>query len=250
MKQRKIVGYCRVSTLEQKKKGYGIDIQMHDIERYARERGWQIAGWYKDEPVSGVEERRKALQRLLRDCRAGTIEAIIMANLDRFSRSLRLSENFFYAFEQMGVPVHIVDMPHYDARDRKEVLMRQIKAAIAEENRKEIIERLRKGREERARKGNVSGGNLSYGYMRVNGKAQVDPKEAQIVRKMYALSDQGLFEQEIADTINSEGHRQRNGEPWTQRQVWKILHRRALYREGIVKYGEVVGKNPSLVILS
>ena len=48
MQQKKsVVGYCRVSTLEQKKKGYGIAIQMREIERYARERGWQIVAWYK-----------------------------------------------------------------------------------------------------------------------------------------------------------------------------------------------------------
>ena len=34
MENKKIVAaYCRVSTLEQKKKGYGIEIQKRDIEK-------------------------------------------------------------------------------------------------------------------------------------------------------------------------------------------------------------------------
>jgi len=35
MEKERIVAYCRVSTLEQKKRGYGIDIQMREIRNYA-----------------------------------------------------------------------------------------------------------------------------------------------------------------------------------------------------------------------
>jgi len=50
------------------------------------------------------------------------------------------------------VDVLIADMPTYNSRDRKDVLIRQIREAIAEENRKDIIDRLWKGRQERVRK--------------------------------------------------------------------------------------------------
>ena len=53
-------------------------------------------------------------------------------------------------------------MPYYDRSNRKDVLLRQIRKAIAEENRKEIIERLKKGREERTLKGKMAGGTLPY----------------------------------------------------------------------------------------
>jgi DNA invertase Pin-like site-specific DNA recombinase len=44
-------------------------------------------------------------------------------------------------------------MPTYNSRDREDVLLRQIRGANAEENRKDIIERLWKGRQQRARRG-------------------------------------------------------------------------------------------------
>ncbi len=56
-------------------------------------------------------------------------------------------------FERCGVRVLIADMPNYNSQDRREVLIRQIREAIAEDNRKEIIERLLKGRQELIRKG-------------------------------------------------------------------------------------------------
>ena len=131
-----------------------------------RAAGALVARFYKDEAESGVKEDRKALLRLLRDCRAGRAGSVVLPSLDRLSRDVRIAENLFHEFEQLGIDVLIADMPTYNGRDRKDVLVRQIREAIAEENRKEIIERLWKGRRERVRKGLPPGGNVPYGYRR------------------------------------------------------------------------------------
>ena len=47
MKQQKIVGYIRFSTIDQKK-GYGSDIQKRDIEHFAKTRNWQLDAFYID----------------------------------------------------------------------------------------------------------------------------------------------------------------------------------------------------------
>ncbi len=248
MEKGKIAGYCRVSTLEQKKRGYGIDIQMRDIKKYADLFRLTIDGFYVDEAKSGVEENRKALKRLIRDCKKGKVEAIIVASLDRLSRDLRFTENFFYDLQKMGVKIFIADMPHYDGNNRKDVLIRQIKEAIAEENRKEIIERLKKGREERVRRGKFPGGTLPYGYMRNSKEIEINPHEAEIVRLTFSLSAQTKSGQKIAKNLNERGFRRRNGTPWTQRQVWSILSRDELYTKGIFRYGDAIGIDPNLII--
>ncbi len=139
------VGYCRVSTLEQKRHGYGIDIQIRDITLFGDRLGVSVQRFYKDEAQSGMAEKRVALRQLLRDCRKGIVDTIVLPSLDRLSRNVRLAENLFYEFEQLGVRVLIADMPTYNSRDRKDVMLRQIREVIAEENRKDIIERLWKG---------------------------------------------------------------------------------------------------------
>jgi site-specific DNA recombinase len=166
-KKKKVVAYCRVSTLEQKKKGYGIDIQIRDASIFAERHGLLIETFYRDEGASGINEKRKALDKLLRDCRAGKIAVVILPSLDRLSREVRIAENLFHEFENLKIKILIADMPQYNG-ERKDILIRQIFEAIAEENRKEIIERLFKGRQERVRKGLFPGGNLPYGY-------EVDP---------------------------------------------------------------------------
>ncbi len=250
MEKRGIVaGYCRVSTLEQKKKGYGIDIQVRDIKRYSEIFGLKVDDFYMDEAKSGISENRKELRRLIRDCKAGRVRSIIVSSLDRLSRDLRFTENLLFDLQKLGVKVFIADMPHYDGNNRKDVLIRQIKEAIAEENRKEIIERLKKGREERMRKGRMAGGTLPYGYMRNSKEIKKSPHEAEIIRNIFALYNQNKSGQEMANHLNEKGYRRRNGSPWTQRQVWAILSRENLYKMGIIKYGEVRAENPDLIII-
>jgi site-specific DNA recombinase len=244
-----VVAYCRVSTLEQKKKGYGIDIQVRDVTLFAQAQGLLIQRFYKDEAESGVAEDRKKLGRLLRDCRAGRVGVVIIPSLDRLSRDVRLAENLFYTFERLGVRVLMADMPGYNGKDRKDVLIRQIREAIAEENRKDIIERLWKGRQERVRRGLPPGGNVPYGYRR-NGKGLVsDVEEAENVRTVFELAAHGETGSGIARALNARGLTRRNGKPWSQRQVSAILHRRALYRDGTIRYGQVDGQDKGLALV-
>jgi site-specific DNA recombinase len=248
-KHKIVAGYCRVSTLEQKKKGYGIDIQMREIGTYAQAAGLSIDEFYVDEARSGVTENRKALRRLLRECKARKVKAIIIASLDRLSRDLRLTENLLFEFGRLGVGVVIADMPYYDESNRKDVLLRQIREAIAEENRKEIIERLKKGREERTLKGNMAGGTLPYGYSRNGKEISRNANESEIVRIVFSFSKGENNCQEIAECLNERGFIRRNGKPWTQRQVSAILSRERLYRSGVVRYGEIEGKSEDLSII-
>ena len=243
-----MVAYCRVSTLEQQKKGYGIDIQMRDIKRYAEVFSLPVDDFYIDEARSGISERREALNKLVRDCKTGKVSAIIVPSLDRLSRDLRMTENLLHNFQKHGVRVFIADMPHYDGSNRRDVLIRQIREAIAEENRKEIIERLKKGREERIRKGLMAGGTLPYGYARQGRKIKQNSQEVEIVRLIFQLKAQYKSGQQIADRLNENGYRMRNSSPWTQRQVSAILNRVNLYQKGIIKYGGTIGTNEALII--
>ncbi len=43
-----VVAYCRVSTLEQKRRGYGIDIQIRDVTLFAEREGLFIRRFYRD----------------------------------------------------------------------------------------------------------------------------------------------------------------------------------------------------------
>ncbi|NKE72973.1 recombinase family protein [Candidatus Manganitrophus noduliformans] len=247
-KNRKIVAYCRISTLEQKK-GYGIDIQIRDVTIYGERHGFLVERFYKDEGESGAKEDRKELRRLLKHCRTGGISTVILPSLDRLSREVRIAENLFYEFKKLGIKVLIADMPQYNG-ERKDILIRQILEAVAEENRRDIIERLWKGRQERIRKGLFPGGNVPYGYIRTGGSLAINFEEAEVVRRIYASAEVWKSGRAIANELNSSGVLRRNGKRWTQRQVAKILERRKFYGEGVVRYGIVEGISRRMALLN
>ncbi len=242
-----VVAYCRVSTLEQKRRGYGIDIQIRNVTLFAQRLGLLVRRFYKDEAESGIAEDRTELRRLLKACHAGRIGKLILPSLDRLSRDVRLAENLFYEFERAGVEVLIADMPTYNGRDRKDVLIRQIREAIAEENRKDIIERLWKGRQERVRRGLPAGGNLPYGFAREGKEVVLVPKEINIVRLIFQAAD--LKIKHIPRVLNQKDFTRRNGKPWTARQVSAILAHRPFYYDGMIRYGEASGHNQRLAVL-
>lgn len=246
--QKLVVAYCRVSTLEQKKKGLGIEIQVRDATLSAQNQGLFIDRFYRDEAESGVLEGRPELKKLLRHCKAGRIGTVIIPSLDRLSRDVRLAENLFWQFGQCGVRVLIGDMPNYNSQDRGDVLIRQIREAIAEANRKEIIERLWKGRQERVRKGHFPGGNVPYGYCRTEKKLVPNPHEMDVVCTILDLAEKGKPNTEIVGVLENQGVRRRNGKPWTARQVRAVLARRELYEEGKIRYGSVDGVSKELIL--
>lgn len=244
-----VAAYCRVSTLEQKKNGLGLEIQIRDATLFAQAQGLFIDQFYRDEGESGVLEDRPQLQRLLQQCRRRQVGTVIIPALDRLSRDVRLAENLFWRFQRYGVRVLIADMPAYNGQDRRDVLLRQIREAIAEDNRKEIVERLLKGRQERVRKGHYPGGNIPYGY-RIEKKMLVPyVAEAGVVREIIRLESGGVPVREIVDVLNRREARRRNGKPWTERQVRAILSRRELYEHGKVHYGTVEGEDKRLILI-
>ncbi len=140
-------------------------------------------------------------------------------------------------------------MPTHNGKDRKDVMIRQIREAIAEENRKDIIERLWKGRQERIRRGLAPGGNVAYGYHRNGAGLAPDEQEAALVRLIFELAARGETKSAIVKALETEGLVRRNGKPWTRRQVSAILGRKDLYREGLLRYGETSGQDRSLALV-
>lgn len=50
---KRVAIYCRVSTEEQATEGYSITAQLKTLRNYANLYGWEIAGEYVDEGISG-----------------------------------------------------------------------------------------------------------------------------------------------------------------------------------------------------
>jgi hypothetical protein len=84
-----VVAYVRVSTGEQAASGLGLDAQRATIAAEADRRGWTIVAWCEDAGASAKSmAKRPGLAEALGAIEAGTAAGIVVAKLDRLSRSL------------------------------------------------------------------------------------------------------------------------------------------------------------------
>jgi DNA invertase Pin-like site-specific DNA recombinase len=83
-----MIGYIRVSTDEQADSGLGMAAQRAAVTAEAERRGWMIAAIHED-TLSGKGLDRPGLAAALAAVEAGDAAGIVVAKLDRLSRSLR-----------------------------------------------------------------------------------------------------------------------------------------------------------------
>jgi DNA invertase Pin-like site-specific DNA recombinase len=86
MDHARMIGYCRVSTVEQADNGHSIDAQRAAIETAAGTRGWDIQ-WVED-AASAKDLDRPGLAYALSMLSSGQAGGIVVSRLDRLSRSV------------------------------------------------------------------------------------------------------------------------------------------------------------------
>ena len=83
-----MVGYVRVSTEEQGDSGLGLAAQRASIEAEAARRGWTLVEVFTDVASGKSLTGREGLAAALRAAEFGQVGGIVVAKLDRLSRSL------------------------------------------------------------------------------------------------------------------------------------------------------------------
>ena len=82
------IGYHRVSTEDQAESGLGLDAQVTTVRAAVDKRGWELVAERSDEGKSGKNLNRPALSEALEMLDRGDAEVLMVAKLDRLSRSV------------------------------------------------------------------------------------------------------------------------------------------------------------------
>lgn len=84
-----VVGYVRVSTVEQADSGLGLDAQRAAITAGCARRGWRLVEVFTDAGVSGKSlSGRPGMAAALSACDSGQASALMVSKLDRATRSV------------------------------------------------------------------------------------------------------------------------------------------------------------------
>ena len=229
------IGYVRVSTFEQASEGVSLDAQRDRLRLYCKTNGIKLIDIVADEGISGSTLERPGLQSALRMLKRGRANTLLVAKLDRLSRSVRdicmLIDDYFSDERYHLLSVCGMVNTHNAAG-------RMLLLNLANYNqfeREMISERTRESMQHMKAQG-VKLGSAPYGYEYAN---QVDDKrrrilaplasEQQSIAKMAALHSAGVKFAEIARRLNTDQIPTRQGGQWCGRVVSVILQREGKY---------------------
>ncbi len=140
MKTKKSVGiYVRVSTKDQ-----SVDMQLNDLQRYSKERGFKVFKTYKDYGVSGTKDKRAGLNQLMDNARKRKFDVVLVWRFDRFARSTKHLVNALYEFRNLGIDF-ISYQENIDTSSPLGEAIFTIISAMAKLERDIIAERVRGG---------------------------------------------------------------------------------------------------------
>lgn len=202
-----VVGYVRVSTTEQADSGAGLAAQRAAIESEVARKGWVLAEIYVDAGYSAKNLDRPALAQALAALGAGKAAALVVAKVDRLSRSVLDFSTVVARAERQGWAVVALDLG-LDMSTPTGALMASIVAAVSEYERRLIGQRTKDALAARKAAGVV------LGRPRL-----LDAATADRIRSARA---QGSTLQAIADTLNSEGTLTPTGRTWSPALVRKV----------------------------
>lgn len=131
--------YHRVSRSDQ-----NPQLQQDEVAELIERRGWQLAGSYTDEGISGSRDRRPELDRLLADARRRRLDILVVWRSDRLFRSLKHMVTTLDELAAMGVGFVSVTEP-FDTSTPSGRLLLHLVSAMAEFERSILIERTRAG---------------------------------------------------------------------------------------------------------
>lgn len=217
----KAASYARVSTDEQVRDGTSLDMQRERTRRYVEDQGWELVHQFADEGVSGAKDERErpALRALMRQVRAGEVEAIVVTKIDRFSRSIKNAINVWDELDVRGVAfISLSEM--FDSSSPSGRLHRGILGQFAEFEREQIAERSSAGRRARAREGLWVGGRAPFGFTVEERRLAHHEEEVRTIRRAVALitSNRHTITQ-VAAILNREDRLPRQGNPrWHPRE--------------------------------
>ena len=138
----RVQGYVRVSTEEQADSGAGLEAQRAAIVAECGRRGWELVGIEEDAGFSAKDLKRPAVQAALGVLKEGRADALVVAKLDRLSRSMLDFSKIMAAAQKQSWGVVALDV-NVDTTTPAGEMMANVMATFAQFERRLIGQRTR-----------------------------------------------------------------------------------------------------------
>ncbi len=216
------IGYIRVSTDKQAERGLSLDAQREKLRAMAVVHDSELAEIIVD-AESAKNLDRPGMKRILDLVRAGGVDTVIVAKLDRLTRSVRDLADLLDLFQKKGVALVSV-AEALDPGSAAGRLVLNIMVSVSQWERETIGERARDAMDlKRSRSEHL--GNAPYGFRLAADKKHIEPDrgEQSTLKRLRQLRQDGMSLRAIAVELNRRRLTTRRGSCWRMEYVARLL---------------------------
>lgn len=217
------IGYIRVSTEKQADFGVSLEAQANKVRAMAEVQGAELAEIISDGGESAKNLSRPGMERLLSLVDSGQVDAVIIAKLDRLTRSVKDLAELLARFERRGVSLISV-AESLDTHTAAGRLVLNIMISVSQWERETIGERTREAMSHK--KGNGERvGTIPFGFRLAADRVHLEanPEEQDVLSRVRELREAGYTLREIAAELNRQGFTTRKGSAWRHEYVAGLL---------------------------
>lgn len=224
----RVAGLVRVSTEEQANDGVSLRAQTEKIRLFCQLHELELVEICEDAGFSGKTLDRPGLQQALAMLRSGQVDGLVVAKIDRLSRSVvdwnTLVDCFFS--EKAGKSLFSV-ADSIDTRTAAGRMVLNIIVVIGQWEREVVVERTRDALQDKIRNSERVG-EIRYGYdLAEDGVHLVEnTSEQEVIAMMEELRSERFSYRKIANTLIGRRLATKEGKPWSAMAVHRILNRR------------------------
>ena len=225
----RVVAYLRVSTYLQAERGVSLDAQAERVRAYAELYDLELVEIVRDEGLSASTLERPGLQRCLAMLRAGKVDALLVAKLDRLTRNVRdlcdLVERFFASGKLALMSVG----EQFDTRSAAGRLVMNVLASVSQWERGATGARTSVAMRHKASRLEYTGGRPPYGWRVAPDEVHLEPvaEEAVVIEAVRTRRAAGGSLRDIAAELERRGVRTRNGTLFAPTQIARMLGQEA-----------------------
>ena len=221
----RVAAYCRVSSDSRDQlHSYAAQIRSY-TEEIARHDGWELVDVYADEGLTGTRmDKRDDFNRMLKDCRKGKIDRILVKSVSRFARNTKECLSTLRELSAMGVSVQF-EKEDIDTKTLTTELMVSVSGSLAQQESISISANQKMSYQRRMERGEFITCTAPYGYRIVNKKdLEIVPEEAAVVRWVFSAYLKGHSSNWIAEQLTARDIPSQSGtEQWLGTSIRYLL---------------------------
>ena len=215
----KAVIYARYSSSGQREES--IEGQIRDCRAYAALHEIDIVGEYTDKAITGRTDRRPDFQRMIADSAKKQFDAVICWKIDRFARDRYDAATYKAKLKKNGVRLLYAKETIPDGPEG--IILESVMEGYAEYYSKNLSQNVQRGNYDSALECKALGHQLIGYVIGKDGKYEIDPVQAPVVKRIFEEYAQGRSTTEICETLNREGYKTRRGGKFTKNGLHTIL---------------------------